>query len=80
MQVISVERWTFWSAVIVAVVGAPLTTAFGTLSYASGGGGIWSLDVGLLLALVVWVLLLVSVAMGGSRDPSVRRIPAHTPP
>jgi hypothetical protein len=77
MQVISVERWTFWAAVVVAVAGVPLATGFGVLSQSCGLGCASSTDLGVSLAFVVFLLLLVSVALGGSRDASVRSLPAR---
>jgi len=80
MQVICVERWTFWAAIVAAVAGPVLSTGFGVWYSASGAnsGTIW--DVGGIVAALVLVLLLVSVALGGSRDPSVRSLPATPPP
>ncbi|HTT46091.1 MAG TPA: hypothetical protein VMH38_08810 [Thermoplasmata archaeon] len=69
MQVISVERWTFWAALVTTVAG-PIITSIETSSY-TNGSTTWSIS----WISVVFVLLLVSVALGGSRDPSVRRIP-----
>lgn len=77
MQVISVERWTFWSALVLAAVGTPLVTGFGTWVTSSSAGGSTSVAFGVATALLVFVLLLVSVALGGSRDPSVRSLPAQ---
>ncbi|HYA54945.1 MAG TPA: hypothetical protein VEG42_05015 [Thermoplasmata archaeon] len=74
MQLISVERWTFWGGVAAAFFG-PLITAvlegLGWLSYTTPTDA----EAGWLP--IVFVLLLVSVALGGSRDPSVRRVPAQ---
>jgi hypothetical protein len=77
MQVITVERWTFWAAVVVAVAGMPLSTGFGILSKSCGFGCASSTDLGVSLALVVFLLLLASVGLGGSRDPSVRSFPSR---
>jgi len=73
MQLISVERWTFWSAVVLAVTGAPLSTGVGVWYNPNTGV---SEGIGASLAALVFVLLLVSVVLGGSRDPSVRSLPA----
>ena len=73
MQLISVERWTFWSAVVLAVAGAPLSTGLGVWYNPNTGV---SEGIGASLATLVFVLLLVSVVLGGSRDPSVRSVPA----
>jgi len=74
MQVISVERWTFWAALATAFAG-PILTAWGVSSY-TNGGTTWAIS----WISLVFLLLLVSVALGGSRDPSVRRIPAQPEP
>jgi hypothetical protein len=79
MQVISVERWTFWSAVVVAVAGPALSTGFGIWT-SSGPNGTTTFAWGGLVAGLVFVLLLVSVIAGGSRDSSVRSLPATAPP
>ncbi len=73
MQLISVERWTFWSAVVLAVAVAPLSSGVGVWYNPSTGV---SEGIGASLAVLVVVLLLVSVVLGGSRDPSVRSLPA----
>lgn len=77
MQVISVERWTFWTAVLIAAVGIPLSSNFGFFVQSCGFGCATSVNLGIGLSFVVFILLLVSVAIGGSRDPSVRRLPAR---
>jgi hypothetical protein len=77
MQVISVERWTFWSAVAACWVGllSPTAAPNGVLV---AGGTTWNLFATFLtLALI---LTLVSVALGGTRDPSVRRLAASRSP
>ena len=73
MQLISVERWTFWTGLGAAFFGPLLTavlTGIGWLTTANLGDteGGW--------LVVVLVLMLASVALGGSRDPSVRSVPA----
>ncbi len=73
MQLISVERWTFWGAVVLAVAGAPLSTGVGVWYNPNTGV---SEGIGASIAALVFVLLLVSEVLGGSRDPSVRSIPA----
>ena len=79
MQVISVERWTFWAAIVLAVAGPVLSTGFGVWYTPTNSFGGTSWDIGAWVAALVFVLLLVSIALGGSRDPSVRSLPA-TPP
>lgn len=79
MQVIAVERWTFWSAVVAAVFGPVLATGFGAVTIASPGGTTTSMFAP-ALAGVVFVLLIVSVYLGGTRDPTVRRIPVQRTP
>jgi hypothetical protein len=74
MQVISVERWTFWAAVVVAVLAGPLSTGFGGVWNSCGSGCVSGIDLGVSLTFVVFILLLFSVVMGGSRDPSVRSL------
>jgi len=71
MQLISVERWTFWTGLATAFFG-PIISAVLFPSTLSNGASV-SID---WLA-VVLILFLVSVALGGSRDPSVRRVPAQ---
>ena len=71
MQVISVERWTFWTAVLVSVVGMVAQWLIGTIQL-GGGFFIDPAEAGLGLGFVLFV---VSAALGGSRDPTVRRIP-----
>jgi hypothetical protein len=73
MQLISVERWTFWSALVVAGVGPILETLVGP-TITSGGTSETTLG---FTAGPVFILILVSVALGGSRDPSVRSVPAQ---
>ena len=73
MQVISVERWTFRSAV--AVFGPVPATGFGNFTRGSNGTAT-TVAFASVVALVVFVWLLASVAMGGSREPSVRSLPA----
>jgi hypothetical protein len=73
LQLISVERWIFWSAVVLAAAGPWLSTNFGTLVNASPGESIF---LGSSVGGLVFILLLVSVALGGSRDPFVRKAPA----
>jgi hypothetical protein len=73
MQVISVERWTFWTGIAAAFLGpliAMVLTAVGWTSVTPSDAVAGWFP-------VVFVLFLVSVALGGSRDPSVRRIPAQ---
>ncbi|HYB78561.1 MAG TPA: hypothetical protein VEG66_02220 [Thermoplasmata archaeon] len=70
MQLISVERWTFWAGLATAFL-APILTAL-LPSYVSNGTTVTISWVSL-----VFILLLVSVALGGSRDPSVRQVPAR---
>jgi len=76
MQVIAVERWTLWAAMLTMICGfigsavsEPNLSAFSGTNY-NVGPGIF------VLALVLFV---VSVAVGGSADPSVRRIPEKAP-
>jgi hypothetical protein len=76
MQIISVERWTFWAAVVLAGVGPIASPIIGSMIGAQNG----NLYPGGLFAGPLFVLLLVTVAFGGSRDPSVRSIPASPPP
>jgi uncharacterized membrane protein YhaH (DUF805 family) len=72
MQVIAVERWTFWAAVLTMVIGFVVGSTVGTYVDPTSGTS-WDLTPGVFtLALA---LFLVSLAVGGSRDPSVRRIP-----
>ncbi len=80
MQVISVERWTFWTAVVIAALGIPLSSNFGLFVSSCGFGCVTSVSLGIALSFVVFLLLLVSVAIGGSRDPSVRSLPARAGP
>ena len=75
MQVIAVERWTFWSAVVLAATGPALSSGIGDWVYTQGPSTAISLQVGGVIAGLVFVLLLVSVLAGGTRDPSVRSIP-----
>jgi len=70
MQLISVERWTFWTAVVLAGVSPILNTIY-EATYGSGGTGEGILG---LTGGAVLLLLLVSVGFGGSRDPSVRSV------
>jgi len=73
MQIIAVERWTFWAAVLTLVVGFVVDSTVGT--YVSPNSGMsWDLAPGIFV--LAFVLFLVSLALGGSRDPSVRRLPA----
>jgi hypothetical protein len=76
LQLISVERWIFWSAVVLAATEPWLSTNFGTLVIASTGDSIF---LGSLVGGLVFILLLVSVGLGGSRDPSVRKAPTAPP-
>jgi hypothetical protein len=76
MQLISVERWTFWTAVVLAVATPVLSTGIGVIYSSTGANSGTSWDVGAFVGALVWVVLLVSVASGGSRDPSVRSVPA----
>ena len=71
MQLISVERWTFWAAMATAFFGPILSALLfpGTAS----NGTVTTLP----WVSVVLILLLVSVALGGSRDPTVRRVPVQ---
>jgi hypothetical protein len=76
MQVIAVERWTFWAAMLaliggfgVSAISEPNLSAFSGTSY----------DIGPAVFSLALVLFLVSVAVGGSADPSVRRIPEEPP-
>ena len=71
MQLISVERWTFWTGLATAFFGPIVSAVF--LPGTPSNGVSYSAD---WLA-VVFALFLVSVALGGSRDPSVRRVPAQ---
>ena len=71
MQLISVERWTFWAALATAFFG-PILSAVLVPGAASDGT-----TFALPWVSVVLVLLLASVALGGSRDPSVRRVPVQ---
>lgn len=73
MQVISVERWTFWTAVVTAVVAPILTNGFGVWAVTSDGG-VTSTALAVPIESLAFVLLLVSVALGTSREPSVRRV------
>jgi hypothetical protein len=77
MQVISVERWTFYAAVVVAVAAIPLSTGFGMLTQSCGFGCATNVDLGTALSGLAFILLLVSLAVGGSRDPAVRQLPAR---
>ncbi len=77
MQVIAVERWTFWTAVLLAVAGPIAATGFGVWSTTSNGETT-SMSVAGVVATASFVLLLISVAMGGSRDPSVRTLKARS--
>jgi hypothetical protein len=79
MQVIAVERWTFWSAVVVAVLGPVLAAGFGMLSISSGNSTVTT-GFGGTVTVLVFALLVVSVYLGGTRDPSVRRLPAQPEP
>jgi len=72
MQLISVERWTFWAALAALVAGFVVEVAGGGTYTANGVT--WNLS-GIVVS-VAFFLLLATVALGGSRDPSVRRIPA----
>jgi hypothetical protein len=72
MQVIVVERWTFWAAVLVMVAGFALSATVGS-NINPVTGTSYDLTPG-IFALGL-VLFLVSLAFGGSRDPSVRKIP-----
>lgn len=74
MQLISVERWTFWTAVVLAVLGPVLNSVVGPMF--SLGQGTYVVTEGLFSGPLL-VLLLVSVVLDGSRDPSVRRVPAQ---
>jgi len=71
MQLISVERWTFWSGLAVAFFG-PLVTVV-ILPMFGIDAGTFTTD----WLPVVLILMIVSVAIGGSRDPSIRRVPAQ---
>jgi len=71
MQLISVERWTFWAGMATAFFG-PILTAVLLPSAASNEA-----TTTIPWVSVVLIVFLVSVALGGSRDPSVRRVPAQ---
>ena len=75
MQLISVERWTFWAAVVLALVG-PIAHGWIGSTYTSGSTTIVTDG---LFATPLFIVLLVSVALGGSRDPAVRRVAAPPP-
>jgi len=76
MQLISVERYTFWAAVVLAVFGPVMATGFSTYCQPGTGGCV---GFGSGLAVVVVILLILSWAMGGTHDPAVRQVPApHT--
>jgi hypothetical protein len=77
MQLISVERWTFWSAVVLAVAGAPLSTGLGVWYNPNTGT---SEGIGASIATAVFVLLVVSLVLGGSRDPAIRTVPPSPEP
>jgi len=70
MQLISVERFTFWAAMATAFFGPILSAVL--LPNAAANETTATLP----WVSVVLVLLLISVALGGSRDPSVRQVPA----
>jgi len=71
-----VERWTFWWGVLAAAGGVILLGPIGQLDNSSSGS---SVDVAYAWFIGVLVLFLVSVALGWTRDPSVRRV-RRTPP
>jgi len=77
MQLISVERWTFWGGVAAAFFGPLITALAQGLGWLSTATPTYP-EAGWLS--IVFVLLLVSVALGGSRDPAVRRVPAQPEP
>jgi len=72
MQVIAVERWTFWTAVLILVAGFVVQTVVGPV-YDFTTGTTYDFVPGLFSGGLI--LFLVSVALGGSRDPSVRSLP-----
>jgi hypothetical protein len=71
MQLISVERWTFWAGIATAFFGPMVSTVL----LPSAASNATTVTVSWLPA--VLILFLVSVSLGGSRDPSVRRVPAQ---
>jgi len=74
MQVISVERWTFWLAVLLCVAGIAVDAVIGPI-YNFTTGLEYSFGPPLFTAGLL--VFLVSVALGGWCDPSVRRFPGQ---
>jgi uncharacterized membrane protein YhaH (DUF805 family) len=70
-QLISVERWTFWWGVLSIAAGVVLLGPLGQVDNFSSG---FSVDLGYGWFILVLVIFLASVALGWSRDPSVRRV------
>lgn len=66
MGQIRVERWSFWAGVLVLVATLVLFTVFGQQTNPPYGTGWDFLPVGVIVGLM---LLLVSVAVGGSSTP-----------
>jgi len=70
-QLISVERWTFWWGILSVVAGVILLGPLGQVNDFSSG---FSVDLGYAWFILALAILLVSVALGWSRDPSVRQV------
>jgi len=72
MQVIAVERWTFWGAVLLMVVGFAVESVVGPIYNFSGGT---EYDPAYAIFVAALIVFLASVILGISRDPTVRNLP-----
>lgn len=75
MQVISVERWTFWSAVVILLAGLVVQTVAGP-TYNFTTGVAYSVAPEVFAAGLI--VFLVSLVLGRACDPNVRRFPGQS--
>ena len=74
MQIISVERWTFWTGFAIVFLGF----AFDGVTYTTYASGTTTWNVGPWVILLGFALLAISVGLGNSCDPSVRRLASQS--